>query len=541
MPDARRRWLLVGLGLLLGLQLLLLFPAGFGRTRVVDNGDAHLHMWNLWWVYWAVAVEHRNPYWTDYNGFPVTVRLTYHQLILPLGLLSIPMFGAGWLAGQVLVFWQYALAVIGFIGMYGLVLRLRGPPLGAAAAGLYYVLSPLYWQNLPRPDSLSYVLFPALVLAVDWAGRGPRWRLAAPVGLGGVLLLLSPYFGACLMLIWAAGLLPVWLRENYPSGRFVALGPLVLLVTSFQWVPQVLGERPVLVRPEVVSAFSADLSAYVLPPPSLWWVPSGSAWWADTWTATEPSLYLGWFALGVAVIGWRGLTARWRNRIGWVAAGFFLLSLGPGFRLFGRTYLEGWLPFGWLLGVTDAARALRAPLRFGYVLVFLVALGVGRGFPRRTGWGLAAGALIVLEMLRGPIAVAPLPDAEALSSVRDRVEAPALVPIPLTDWATEVQYGQTIHRKKLAMTGLSYGIEALWDRVGRNPVLHALYQREPLPDRGWNRLRRQGYGGVILHHRLFPPQLRKTRDRWRIRIRRRFGPPELRTDRFELYRFEEPR
>lgn len=533
----RRTWLLVGLGLLVLLELGLLFPAGFGRTHVVDNGDAYLHMWNLWWVYRAVAVEHRNPYYTDYNGFPVEIRLTYHQLILPVGLLSIPLFGAGWLAGQVLLFWQYTAAVVGFVGMYLLVTRLRGPPAGAAVAGLYYVLSPLYWQNLPRPDSLSYVLFPWLILAVAWAGRGRRWRLAGPVFLGGILLLLSPYFGASLMLVWLAGLVPVWLEGNYPTGRFASFGPLVLLATCFQWLPQVLGERPVLVRPEVVEAFSADLSAYVLPPSVLWWVPTGTAWWTDTWTATEPSLYLGWFALGLAAVGWGRLATRWRGRLGVLTGGFLLLSLGPGIRLFGVTYLNGWLPFGWLMGLTDATRALRAPLRFGYVLVLLVALGVGRFFPRRTGWGLAAGTLIVLEMVRGPIAVAALPDARALRSVRERVEAPALVGVPLTDWATEVQYGQTIHGKKLAMIGLSYGVEALWERVGRNPVLHALYQREPLPARGWDRLRRQGYGGVIFHHRLFPKDLRTVRDDWRSRLRSRFGPPVFRGSRFELYRF----
>jgi len=60
-------------------------------------------MWNLWWVYRAVAVEGRSPYRTDYNGYPVEIRLTYHQLILPLGLLSIPLFAAGALATCTLI------------------------------------------------------------------------------------------------------------------------------------------------------------------------------------------------------------------------------------------------------------------------------------------------------------------------------------------------------------------------------------------------------------------------------------------------------
>lgn len=538
MPDfSKRTWLILGLVFLLCWEAYVLYPIGTGRHRVVDNGDAYLHMWNLWWVYWALVHEGQSPYHTSYNGHPEDIPLTFHQLIVPFGLLSVPLFEIGWLAGQVLLFWQYVLPVVGYVGMFVLIVRFRGPPLGGMVAGWYYALSPLYWQNLPRPDSLSYLVIPWLVLAFWWARKGSVWRLSSPVLLGSFVLLLSPYFGASLLLIWGMGFWVVLSDRTYPGLRYAMLAPLVLLVSAFQWVPQVLAKPPVLVRPEVVSAFSADLTAYVLPPAELWWVPAELAWWTDTWTATEPSLYLGWFALGVAAAGSCRLSQRWAVRLGIMGAVFFVLSMGPDIRLFGRGYLEGWMPFGWAMAVADAVRALRAPLRFGYVLVVMVALGLGSFYPRRIGWGIVVAILVVLEMVRGPVSVVPLPQPEALRGVRRTVRAPALVPVPLTDWATQVQYGQTIHHKKLAMIGLSYGVETLWKRVGRNPVLHALYQRESLPDEGWDRLRRQGYGGVIFHDQLFPESLHPLREQWRRTFRRRFGSPVIRAPQFELYRF----
>ena len=521
---------LLGLAVLLVLMGVLLHPVGTGEARIVDDRDAYLHTWNLWWVKTALVDEGVSPYSTTYIGHPDGIPLTFHQLVLPLGVLSIPFLYLGLEAGQVLLGWQYLLAVIGFAGMYRLVRRYRSEPAGAVLAGLYFVLVPIYWQNLARPDSLAYVLLPWVVSAVCWSKVGSRFRLLVPGVLGGIVLLMSPYLGAGLGLLWLCAL-PFTGRLDLKFGRLLAVGPLVYLLTSFHWMPQVLTAHPNLPGREVLRQFSADLSAWVLPPDRLLWLPAEWAWWTDLWTAREPSLYLGWFALGVVLTG----VARARSRrVNWsigVALVFFLGALGPGITVLGTTYLQGYLPYALGLDLFPFLRAFRSPQRLGFFVVFFVALGVGMFFPRdgKLRWFL--GSLIVAELLVVPVRTVELASGEALRTVRGTVGEEALVPVPLTSWPTEVQYAQTIHGKKMPLVGMSYVPDQVWRILNDNPVLQALYEGKPLPESGWGKLKNQGYGGVIVHPRLFPERLQDRRRNWLATLESRFGEPTLTSDR----------
>lgn len=287
---AWRVGLVIGLALVLLLMSFVLYPEGNGTDRIVANGDAYLHTWNLWWVQESVT-GFESPYTTDYNGYPRQIDLTFHQLMIPLGVLSIPMFSMGMSAGQVLVFWQYTFVVVGFVGMFLLLEHLFCSLKGTVTAAAYFVLSPMYWQNIPRPDSLSYLVFPWVVLTTLWAKEGSAWKLGVPVILASFVVLMSPYFGASLLLLWVLTL-PFSHHLGYSRPRFGALGPLTLLVTSFHWGRQIITERPSLVDLNVIEAFSADLSAWFLPPESLWWIGENMAWWSRSWSATEPSLSL---------------------------------------------------------------------------------------------------------------------------------------------------------------------------------------------------------------------------------------------------------
>ncbi len=531
------QFIFIGGLVLIGIwAFFLLYPVGSGYRKTVANGDAYHHMWNLWWGYYSVYVLHQSPYTTDYNGFPETLPLYFHQLILPLGVLSAPFFLVGLTAGQVLLFWLYFLFLAGYVGMYLLIRYLGGTRWGALAAGIYLCLSPLAWQNLPRPDSLSYLLFGWLLLAVLWSRTGSLWRLLAPVGLGIYVVLISPYFGAGFILLWLLAL-PWYERLNLNVKRLALLVPLVLLGSSFQWLPQLFHSdlhRPV--RLGIVKAFSADLSAWFLPPAALWWLPSKSAWWSRLWPATEPSLYLGWFALGVVILAWPRLG---RKKYWFLAVGiiFFLIALGPALMIFGKEIIPGLLPFGWGLKIWSGLKAFRAPLRFGYFVVFFLALGLGKSLPARRLAGLAVVGLIGLELIRPPVATRPLPQFKNLRAVKKQIEAPALIPVPLTDWPSEVQYGQTIHHKKLAVEGLSYGIPPLWRRISRNPVLDALYNYRPLPGKGWSELRAEGFGGIIVHHKVFGAKKRKILNRWLKKFEQKFGSPVISGPRLMVFEF----
>ncbi|MFB6355417.1 MAG: hypothetical protein ABEJ65_02755 [bacterium] len=537
--DKQWGFFLLGLVLVLLWGVALLHPVGSGVHRVVDNGDAYLHSWNLWWVNHAVT-SFNDPYRTDFNGYPDTISLTYHQLILPLGIFSIPLFAVGMYANQVLLFWSYAFLVVGFSGMYCLADRLRAPPLGALVGGLYFVVVPIYWQNIPRPDSLSYVLFPWILLAFLWAQRGSVYRMILPVVLTGLVFLLSPYMAACIILAWLF-VMPVYYLFGFRLRRLVLLVPGALIVSSFQWGPQVFGNRPNLVDFRVVEAYGADVTSWLLPSSKAWWMWGMTPWWKQAWTATEPSLYLGWFAVGFLIVNY-SMFSRIIRRWGLTVSVLFgILSLGPSLRFLGESYLSGFMPYAWGMYLFDSVRALRAPLRFGYPLFFLVALGMAYVFPAK-GWKrYILGAVIIAEMLRVPVQVKPLPDPNSLQQVRSEIDRPALVPVPLTDWATEVQYGQTIHKKKMAMMGLSYGREKLWGRVAQNPVLHALYQRKPLPEKGWKTLRNQGYGGVLVHKKMFPERMQPRLEKWRDTLKKKWGKPVINTGRVILYKFNAPK
>lgn len=529
--------MLGGLIVCLLLFALITFPQASGHERILDNGDAYLHTWNLWWVSEAVS-GFQSPYTTNYNGYPETIDLTFHQLMIPLGVLSWPLFQLGMSSGQVLVFWQWVSLITGYLGMFLLLERINCSLPGTLAGSIYFVLTPLFWQNLPRPDSLVYTLFPWIVLTILTAEHGSRWRWGMPIVLAGVVMLMSPYFGASLMLLWLLSL-PLVSRVGVNRWPFFWLAPATLLITSFHWGRQLLGERPPMVDVETIANYSADLSAWVLPPDQLWWIGEQTAWWTEAWTGTEPSLYLGWFALAVVLTGLHQIPRGLRLGAGIISGVFFLLSIGPDLSVLGFTMVDGIMPYGWGLQIIDSLRAFRAPIRFGYVCVFLFTIVLGYVFPDDRWWSWPIVGLIVLELARTPVAVTPLPEQAVLREVRQRVNEPAVVGVPATDWPSEVQYGQTVHEKKLPVIGMSYGTETLWSRVASNRVLNSFYRLEPLPSTGWQELENQGFGGVLLHQMTIGKHHPERLSEWKETLKKRFGPPAIRGERVLFYDFRE--
>ncbi len=156
----------IGVLIVLIWALFLLHPLGTGYRRAVDHVDVYHHTWNLWWGYYSIWELFQNPYFTNYNGYPVTIPLYFHQLILPLGFLSAPLFWIGLNSSQVLLFWQYLFLFVGYVGMYWLIRYFGGTGWGALAAGIYFSFSPIVWQDFSRPDALSFLIFPWFFLTL---------------------------------------------------------------------------------------------------------------------------------------------------------------------------------------------------------------------------------------------------------------------------------------------------------------------------------------------------------------------------------------
>lgn len=547
--SAYRPWFLAGLVVVLAWVVWLLHPLGPGTRRVIGVEDTYLHTWNLWWVYRALAVEQVNPYLTRFGGYPGGVRLTYHSLILPLGLASIPLFAAGMPAFQVYLVWLYLVPLLGYLGMFLLLQRMRAPPMACTAAGLFWVLRPSFWRHLPRPDRFCYVLIPFVILALLFArDRSPPW-LVLPAVLGAAIVLMSPYYGMGLLLLWLLGF---WIRPRLDLrfGRYALLGPLILLLSSFEWLPRLLGSVPAY---RTSFGFFAPPKWFFVPPGRLAWVSAVESL-TDLTLSTGRGGYLGMAGVAVVVVViWKhwGSTVRW-GLAAVVCFWFFMISPPHLVRFFRFLSETAGVAGGGQL--QDLFRIFRSPQRLMVFPVLLMALAVGffPGWKRR--WGVVLLLLVVVEQVPTPVdrKMHKLAPVEAFKPVRTAVQAPALVQFPFERKGGEPAYAQTVHRRKFALSPMTYVPKRLERFLESNPVLRALYHRRPPPDRGWKALREMGYGGFILH---FWPRAREghqplrsgvvSRWRtllpvWRETLRRRFGPPPVANRHYELYRFDRP-
>lgn len=540
------------------LLVWLLHPLGTGSRHLYGNADAYFHTWNLWWTYQAIVVENHSPYYTTYSGFPEGKNLVFHNLILPLGLLSIPLFSVGLSASEVFLVWLYVVPIVGYLGMYRLLRRTGASDRGGAAAGIFWVLNPVFWTNLGRPDVYCILLLPYVVLGVLKLGDRPRVGLAAAVGVGAGLFLMSPYYAVGLLVLWGLGFLVID-RLGVPFRRYVWVGPLIALLTSFEWVPRVLG------RPPDVSGypFSRDLSHLVEVIVDVTLIPHERLASAPLLEGVFPHLNTipGSFYLGITplLIVLFFVWTRWSPPARW--------ALGAGVLLF----LVGWLPhlvsasFAELAislpavppeWIRDSLKLFRAPQRLTVFCLFLACVGLGHF----RGWSRPSGVLLLLvmmfELVPTPVwLVNDLPPERAFLDVKKKVEAPALVPFPFRLSGNEPSYGQTVHGLKFPMSNDLYMTHELQGLLASNPVTSALYRRKPPPEEGWDELKRRGYGGFIVHFwprtpdadpPYSPPmfyrgrRLNVHRPAWRTFLEQKFGPPEIANRFFELYLFDEP-
>jgi hypothetical protein len=127
--------------------LVLLFawplPANLADRVVLARGsDFYQHIWNLWWMRFALFTLHQNPYYTGYLDYPTGQPLTYHVLDPLDGLLSIPLQTT---LGLVPAFNLLRLGQLLFAALAAYALcRLVGlPRLAAWAAGALFAFCPL--------------------------------------------------------------------------------------------------------------------------------------------------------------------------------------------------------------------------------------------------------------------------------------------------------------------------------------------------------------------------------------------------------------
>lgn len=386
------------------------------------GGDARLIIWTLAWDNHAVLTG--TPLFASNIFFPVADSLRYNEHLFGLSLFTLPWAAAG--ASPVLAYnvtWWLACLLNGLTA-FALVYRFTRDRLAAFIGSLVFAFS--FYVMLHAHGHLALIwIWPlpaSLLLLERWFDVPTRGRLAAWLAVLLAQMLTSWYLVIIISL--ANGLLGVVLLLTAAErprdllrrcGPQLAVAVAVIAACLFPLARHYVGTQA---APGEAANFGATLSSYLVPPENTligrWWEQHvdnrpGSIW-------GEQTLFLGWTALALAVLGlFRLLRRPLASPRAWIfpllALVGFLVSLGPAPALLGGSALA---PFAWLTAIPGFA-GMRVPARFGV----LVALGVA---------GLAGIGV-------GGLADRPPIVASAPASRRDRrTFAFGLIPLMLAEW-----------------------------------------------------------------------------------------------------------
>lgn len=449
-----------------------LVPSLAGAAIGHPYGDLVDHYWGTWW-FGGELLQGRLPLTTTLTHFP-TPQPLWH--VDPVGaLLALPLRPLGLTpAWNLLVLLQVALGAVAawWVGTDATGDR-RAGLVAAAVAGLSpYVLGLVH-------SGLSEFLAMGPVTLAAWAtlralGRDPRDRPAPPrawawaglaLGVAGSHTAYYGLFGALFAALAVPG--PGW-RDRLPvAARIVGLGALVA-------APFGLGALSTLGG--AVSAETAPGWAATLPATDIFtFLHPGPYYFPDTPAQNNPGIlhvnYLGWAAVGLALLGARGR---------WVLPGvlYAVFALGPRLAV-GQTLVtvagaHVLLPLGVLYFPGSPFEWVHQPYRMVAFLMPWLAVAAARGAMRlppaaRVG----AAAVILVETLavspaRWPLATRAAPEVATYA---------ALPPGPVLDWPPDASLGNRDYLWNATAHGraVPYGVNVfLGEELRQDPLVDAL-------------------------------------------------------------------
>ncbi|MEQ1758717.1 MAG: hypothetical protein ABL986_10390 [Vicinamibacterales bacterium] len=346
------------------------------------GGDARLIIWTLAWDNHAVLSG--LPLFQSNLFFPAVDSLRYNEHLFGVSLFTLPWAAAG--ASPVLAYsitWWLAWLLNGvatFVFLRRYVRDVRAAFVGSLAfVCSFYVMSHahghlhLIWM-WPLPLS-------ALLLE-RWFDA-PAWRRLALWAVVFVLGALTSWYVAVMMLMvnGIAGLIYALSGDRSRSAwtqRLIHLTAAAIVVAAvlYPFARHYVGLRG---APGEAAANSATVASYLVPPQNTlvgqWWLANVDARPGPIWG--EQTLFAGWLALGLALVGFVALLVERRDsQRAWIFPVLivvgFLVSLGPSPGLLGGST---WAPFAWLSGL-PGFEGMRAPARFGAVMMLGVS-GLG--------------------------------------------------------------------------------------------------------------------------------------------------------------------
>jgi hypothetical protein len=455
------------------------------------NPDFALFYWDLWWWQHAILRLGQDPFSTNYILFPHTLNLAYHTLAPLLGWLAIPL--------SAVTTWPVVVnsLLIGSLVFNGLALfaflRHHAVPTGLAFLGgalyAFNSFSTLHMSVL-HLNMMPVGWLPAGLLACDWLIERPSWKSAA-------LLSIVVYAAALtdqLFALWLPLLLVPYffyrLMRVAPSARkrivglsavaAVILLGLLCIAPLPQWLAGRGVEYPLAPLPTTLLR-SMQLSDIIALP----------ARFADSERATLGLL------LPIGVIAGIVLGRRVRDRGFWLLLGLvgLVLALGPVLQPFD-------VPLPYQLIHRALGGLFRIPARFVILailsLIIAAALSLTPFYSRlsRLGRRLFILGLLLLLALENqwylPFPVFSMPDYRVYHQIGADPDEYLVLEVPvgpdnaITDRfgrGVELQYYATVHHKRLINGAISRGAAGITADYRQWPLLTALAEEGPLPDR----------------------------------------------------------
>jgi hypothetical protein len=480
-----------------------------------DSGDNFQHAWFLW--YFARAVTHfHNPFYTNLIYYPSRVNLSWSTLDPLAGLLALPLsLTLGPVAAYNLSI-VLQLTLSAFFARL-LCLRICGDETAALIGGMCFGFSPfLLAHALGHLSLVTAFPIPLFLLALDnlLSARAPNWKEGVWVGVALFLTALSHYNYTviCLMLLAAVVILRLamegvelaartWKSFCWAGGSFLVLfSPILAMLLGRS------ADRPSPRPLDHIVQYSADVFGFLIPS----WNHVLLGHFAKGLNANlfvagfEGTVYASPVILFFAALGFwkrREINGSWGMQAAIIAGLFYLLSLGPALRFFGKqTAIPG--PAA-LLYHFPTVRFLSAPARFQAItalcLAILCSIGLAallknvddRWRSRKHWLRLAipavATALLLLDLLTIPFPASSIADPAWLSDsggAPERCELPAalqkgtIVTFPLTHWPYSMKstWMQVSDQGRYALVDgyLSYTPDRVWRDYYNNPILRSL-------------------------------------------------------------------
>jgi hypothetical protein len=400
-----------------------------GRVGRVDTADGRLSIWNVAWVARTLVVDPIHLF--DANiFFPHHGTLAYSENNIGAGVLALPAYwiarGNPYVAINVAILLAFSLSAA---GMYYLVRHLTHDRRAALVSAILFAFCPHVFAHTAHIQLLMTAGLPFTMLAFHRLAERPTAGRGAQLGVAMAAQAVScGYYGVFALLIVGFAVLVVsasrhdWVRASWRALAVGAVVALVIVAPLFR--PYMALQRDTEFARSLDDArrYSADWRSYLASSAfAHGWILERLGHWNEV-------LFPGFSAICLGLAG--AWLARRRTKellviYGGMAALAFWASLGPGAGLYSGLYRV--IPvFTWL----------RAPSRFGLVVVFGLAVLAGLGLAvllprnrRGTLAGLALAALAAAELTE-PFPVATVQALSPAYKVLSALPRGAVIEMP---------------------------------------------------------------------------------------------------------------